>query len=78
MVSIMTWSISIDPKDTHIMRLTYNKYLFLERLEGSDHPYFVKRSKNHMLPVYLAVHKISKQKTTVIKHIIGDIWVSVF
>ena len=55
----------------------YMQYdVFVERLEGSGQPYFVRRSRNHMLPVYLDVQPISKQKTTLVKHVVGDIHVS--
>ena len=40
-------------------------------------PFFVGRTKNHMVPVYLDLEAIRGQrKITMIKHIEGDIWVS--
>lgn len=37
-------------------------------------PYFIKRSKNHMLPVYLKITYRGTKRTTIIKNIQGDIW----
>lgn len=37
-------------------------------------PYFVSRSKNHMLPVYLNIGHRGIGKRTVVKKIHGDIW----
>lgn len=43
--------------------------------ENVDHlPYFVQRTKNHMLPVYLEIVRRGNSKQTVIKKIKGDIW----
>lgn len=38
------------------------------------YPYYIKRSKAGMVPVYLVVKQRNIRKTTVIKHIKGDIW----
>lgn len=37
-------------------------------------PYFIKRSKNHMVPVYLQIDYRGTRRRTFIKHITGDIW----
>lgn len=39
-----------------------------------DLPYFIKRSKNHMLPVYLSITYRGFRRVTYIKNIEGDIW----
>nr|CAH0111780.1 unnamed protein product [Daphnia galeata] len=39
-------------------------------------PYFVKRTKNYMVPVYLKFEEVrNERKITIIRHIEGDIWV---
>ena len=43
-----------------------------------DLPFFVPRTKNHMVPVYLNFEAVrDERKITIIKHIEGDIWVIV-
>ena len=42
-----------------------------------DRPYYIRRTRNHMLPVYLETHKISRQVTTKVRNVIGDMRVSV-
>lgn len=37
-------------------------------------PYFVKRNKNHMLPVHLNISYRGQRRITVIRNIRGDIW----
>ncbi|KAL1138632.1 hypothetical protein AAG570_008695, partial [Ranatra chinensis] len=37
-------------------------------------PYFLRRSKNHMIPVYLKLSHRGMRKLTVIRHIKGDVW----
>lgn len=37
-------------------------------------PYYVKRTKNHMLPVFLDIKHRGFRRLTFIKHIEGDIW----
>lgn len=39
-----------------------------------DLPYFVKRTRNHMLPVYLDITFRGSRRITFIKNIEGDIW----
>ena len=42
-----------------------------------DLPFFVERTRNHMIPVFLHFEAVRDQrKITIIKHIDGDIWVS--
>ncbi|KAI4487131.1 hypothetical protein M0802_012005 [Mischocyttarus mexicanus] len=40
----------------------------------NDYPYFIRRSKNHMLPVYLNRYFRGTRRVTVIRRIEGDIW----
>ncbi|KAL2728526.1 hypothetical protein V1478_006158 [Vespula squamosa] len=40
----------------------------------SDHPYFIQRTKNHMLPIYLQIKFRGMRKVTQIRKIQGDIW----
>lgn len=43
---------------------------------SSNLPYFVARTKNHMVPVYLRLEEVRGiRKVTIIRHIEGDIWV---
>jgi len=45
---------------------------------GCHFPFFVRRTKNHMVPVYLRLEAIrGERKITLVKHIEGDIWVKV-
>lgn len=37
-------------------------------------PYYVKRTRNHMLPVYLQITHRGSRRVTIVKHIEGDIW----
>lgn len=39
-----------------------------------EHPYFVARSRNFMVPVYLRIDHRGFRRTTTIKNINGDIW----
>ncbi|CRK97650.1 CLUMA_CG011035, isoform A [Clunio marinus] len=39
-----------------------------------DLPYFIERTKNYMLPVYLHITFRGQRRTTLIKNIEGDIW----
>ncbi|KAK5643250.1 hypothetical protein RI129_007095 [Pyrocoelia pectoralis] len=39
-----------------------------------DRPYFIARTKNHMLPVYLCISQRGIRRITKIKNIQGDIW----
>lgn len=42
--------------------------------ESLTYPYHVRRNKNCMVPVYLKVERRNIRKTTIIRHIKGDIW----
>lgn len=42
--------------------------------EAFKHPYFVRRTKNGMVPVYLKCTHRNLKKRTIIRHIKGDIW----
>lgn len=44
------------------------------RPEGLKHPYFVKRNKNHMVPVYLHIKRRGTWRKTYVRQISGDIW----
>lgn len=37
-------------------------------------PYFVSRTKNHMIPVYLRISRNNTKRLTVVRKIQGDIW----
>lgn len=52
-----------------IFVLTESKY--------SELPYYIPRTKNHMMPVYLEQSTETLRKFTKVCHIRGDIWVSV-
>ncbi|XP_063229363.1 large ribosomal subunit protein mL49 [Bacillus rossius redtenbacheri] len=41
---------------------------------AKDLPYFIKRNKNHMVPVYLYRGHLGHVRITQVKHIQGDIW----
>lgn len=45
-----------------------------QKAEAFKQPYFIKRSKNHMVPVYLSVDYRGTRRRTYVKHITGDIW----
>ncbi|XP_044253968.1 probable 39S ribosomal protein L49, mitochondrial [Tribolium madens] len=40
----------------------------------TDRPYFVARTRNHMMPVYLDIRQRGTARHTIIKKIQGDIW----
>lgn len=42
--------------------------------EAVDHLYFIQRSKNHELPIYLNITYRGTRKISMIKRIEGDIW----
>jgi large subunit ribosomal protein L49 len=37
-------------------------------------PYYIKRSRNHLLPVYLAIHFRGMRRRTYVRNIEGNIW----
>ncbi|XP_971683.2 large ribosomal subunit protein mL49 [Tribolium castaneum] len=39
-----------------------------------DRPYFIARTRNHMMPVYLEIRQRGTARHTIIKKIQGDIW----
>lgn len=39
-----------------------------------DRPFFIERTKNHMLPIYLKISERGMKRTTTVKKIKGDIW----
>ncbi|XP_044749157.1 probable 39S ribosomal protein L49, mitochondrial [Coccinella septempunctata] len=41
---------------------------------AKDHPYFIPRTKNHMIPVYLHIQQRGMRRLTVVRKIQGDIW----
>lgn len=45
-----------------------------QKAEAFQHPYFVTRTRNFMLPVYLRLDHRGFRRTTTIKNINGDIW----
>ena len=52
--------------------------IFIHLDSASAYQFFVKRTKNHMIPVYLNFEAVRDQrKITLIKNIEGDIWVSI-
>ncbi|XP_028175526.1 probable 39S ribosomal protein L49, mitochondrial [Ostrinia furnacalis] len=42
--------------------------------EAVNHPYFLKRNKNHEIPIYLNLYNRGARKITRLKGIDGDIW----
>ncbi|XP_031626672.1 probable 39S ribosomal protein L49, mitochondrial [Contarinia nasturtii] len=42
--------------------------------DGHSHPYFVRRNRNHMVPVYLSIDRRGTWRKTYVKFISGDIW----
>lgn len=45
-----------------------------QKAEAFKQPYFIKRSRNHMIPVYLNISFRGTRKQTIIRNIKGDIW----
>lgn len=45
-----------------------------QKPEAFKHPYFLPRSRNYMVPVYLLIDYRGTRKRTAITHIHGDIW----
>lgn len=45
-----------------------------QKPDALKHPYFIKRNKNHMIPIYLEIDYCGTRRRTFIKHITGDIW----
>lgn len=45
-----------------------------QQARAHSYPYFIRRSKNHMVPVYLDLGFRNIRKRTIIRHIEGDIW----
>lgn len=43
-------------------------------VKPGQYPYYVKRSRNHMLPVYLVIKRRGMWRVTKVIHISGDIW----
>lgn len=42
--------------------------------DAANGPYYVRRSRNHMVPVYLSIANRGLRKRTTIRHVLGDIW----
>ncbi|XP_055303168.1 probable 39S ribosomal protein L49, mitochondrial [Sitodiplosis mosellana] len=59
---------SVQPKEQYSSGWTPQKPDALKQ------PYFIKRTKNHMVPVYLQIDYRGTRRRTFIKHISGDIW----
>ncbi|XP_068159753.1 large ribosomal subunit protein mL49 [Drosophila tropicalis] len=45
-----------------------------QKADGTDFGYFVARTKNHMVPVYLQTTFRGQRRLTVVRRIQGDIW----
>lgn len=45
-----------------------------QKPEAFNYPYYIKRTKNHMVPVYLKLGFRNIKKTTIIRNVKGDIW----
>ncbi|XP_022217137.2 probable 39S ribosomal protein L49, mitochondrial [Drosophila obscura] len=45
-----------------------------QKSDGSDSGYFVARTKNHMVPVYLHTRFRGQRRITVVRRVQGDIW----
>lgn len=45
-----------------------------QKPEAFEHPYFIARTRNFMVPVYLRIDHRGLRRTTTIKNINGDIW----
>ncbi|CAH1400859.1 unnamed protein product [Nezara viridula] len=45
-----------------------------QSVDAVSGPYYVRRSRNHMVPVYLTIGQRGIKKRTTIRHILGDIW----
>lgn len=50
------------------------KKIILLIASPTDNPYFIRRTKNYMLPVYLDITYRGVRKITIISKIEGDIW----
>lgn len=46
-----------------------------QTIDPKSTPYFIKRSSNHQVPVYLRITFRGTRRQTIIKNIQGDIWV---
>ncbi|XP_076290717.1 mitochondrial ribosomal protein L49 [Lasioglossum baleicum] len=83
------YEVTRDPKEwEYVERLLRPKVIPVPELENreyasgwkpptakpGDYPYYVQRSKNFMLPVYLRVYNRGLRKLTILKRIQGDIW----
>lgn len=40
----------------------------------AERPYYVERTKNHMIPVYMKTYRRNQKRLTYLKKIKGDIW----
>lgn len=56
------------------VKATYPSGWKPQKTDVSDSPYFVERTKNHMLPVYMKILQRGIRRLTYIRKIKGDIW----
>lgn len=45
-----------------------------QKSEAFKQPYFIKRTRNHMIPVFLQIGFRGQRKQTLVRNIKGDIW----
>lgn len=45
-----------------------------QTIDPNSTPYFIKRNKNHMIPIYVKIQFRGTRRRTHIRHIQGDIW----
>lgn len=84
----VSYDVTNDPKDWEYVRRSLKPRLVPEptpkasypsewKPQGDDlgnKPYFVARTKNHMMPVYMAIKGRGERRLTYVKKIQGDIW----
>ncbi|XP_014271785.1 large ribosomal subunit protein mL49 [Halyomorpha halys] len=82
------FNVSKDPKEwKYVSRLLPGKYIpdpipkdnfpsgwKPPSIDAANGPYYVRRSRNHMVPVYLRICQRGINKRTTIRHVLGDIW----
>lgn len=59
---------AVKPKDS------YPSGWIPQQEEAINHPYYIQRTKNHAIPIYLKLSQRGIRKTTLVKKIEGDIW----
>ncbi|RZF39528.1 hypothetical protein LSTR_LSTR001049 [Laodelphax striatellus] len=56
------------------VRDVYHSDWVPQTAKPGKHPYFIERTRNHQLPVFLSITKRGLRRLTYVRHISGDIW----